>query len=122
MIVKDRILQAILLSNKVIINPEQAIHPMLVPVICFTMVGVVMLILFIMFCTRNCEHESDVDELWELSELQPNKCNTNGPTEINSESLGIQWLPRKQSLSPIPEILSGMKGNSEGSENMEVGK
>ena len=103
MSIKNHILQSILSSNKKVFDHKWTFDPIiLVPLIC----GAILVIILLLFicCTKHVEHESDADDILELSTIEPNHCITHGSTEESHEDRSYYWLQRKQSLSPIPEL------------------
>ena len=75
-------------SNKTIIIYKEAAESNFVPTIWLIIFVVLLFILFIRFIlcrTRYLEDDSDVDDPFELSRIQPNRCNTNCSTEMRSD-------------------------------------
>ena len=74
----------------------------LVPLISGT-IFVIMLLFFI--CgTKHLEHDTDDDDIFELSTNEPSHFIAHGSAEESREDRRFHWLQRKQSLSPIPEL------------------
>ena len=74
----------------------------LLPLICGTIF--IILLLLLICCTKHLEHETNDDDILELSTFEPSHSITHGSTEESHEDRSYYWLQRKQSLSPIPEL------------------
>ena len=76
---------SILQGNKTIILYKEDAESIFVPTIWLIIFVVFLFILFILCRTRYLEDDSDVDDPFELSRIQPNRCNTNCSTEMRSD-------------------------------------
>ena len=87
------------MNHHLILNPI-----ILVPLTCCTILFVLLFIIIYICCTKHLEHEPDADNVCELPTFEPNHGITHGFTEENREDRCYIWIPRAQSLSPIPEL------------------
>ena len=85
MINKNNYYLSILQGNKTIITYKEAAESIFVPTIWLIIFLVLLLIRFFLYRTRYLEDDSDVDDPFELSRIQPNRCNTNCSTEMRSD-------------------------------------
>ena len=74
----------------------------LVPLICGTIIFVLLFLFY--YCTKHLGHETDDDDILELSTIGTNHFIAHGSAEESREDRRFYWLQRKQSLSPIPEL------------------
>ena len=86
MINKNYYFQSILQGNKTIIIFKEAAESIFTPLIWLIIVVALLLIIFILCRSRDPEDDSDVDDPFELSRIQPNHCNTNCSTETRSDN------------------------------------
>ena len=86
MINKNYYIQSILQGNKTIIIYKEAAESIFDPLIWLIIVVALLLIIFILCRSGDPEDDSDADDPFELSRIQPNHCNTNCSTEMRSDS------------------------------------
>ena len=86
MINRNFYIQSLLQGNKTIIIYKEAAESIFVPTIWLIIVVVLLLIIFILCRSRDPEDDSDVDDPFELSRIQPNHCNTNCSTEMRCDA------------------------------------
>ena len=85
MINRNNYYLAILQGNKTIIIFKEAAESTFTPLIWLIIVVALLLIIFILCRSRDPEDDSDVDDPFELSRIQPNRCNTDCSTEMRSD-------------------------------------
>ena len=85
MINKNYYIQSIFEGNKTIIIYKEAAESIFVPTVWLIIFFFLLLIIYILCRTRDVEDDSDVDDPFELSRIQPNHCNTNCSTEMRSD-------------------------------------
>ena len=83
---KNYYFESILQGNKTIIIYKEIAESIFVPLIWIILVVTFLFIIFILCRSRDPEGDSDVDDPFELSRIQPNHCNTNCSTEMRSDS------------------------------------
>ena len=72
-------LRSIIIDNQTIIIVND--DPSWIPTTWLTIVGIFIIIVFIICHAMHPAHNSDADDPFELSRIQPNYCNTNCSTE-----------------------------------------
>ena len=74
------------------------------PLTCGTILFVLFFTIIFICCTKHLEHEPDADHILALPTFEPNHGMTHGTTEETREDRCYIWVPRTQSLSPVPEL------------------
>ena len=86
MINRNFYIQSLLLGKKTIIIYKEAAESIFVPTIWLIIFVVLLLTIFILCHARYPEDDSDADDPFELSRIQPNYCYTNDSTEVRGDS------------------------------------
>ena len=86
-------------------NHNLTLNPIIfVPLICGTILLVLLFIIIFICCTKHLEHEPDADHVLELPTFEPEHGITHGSTEENRGDRCSFWVPRSKSLPPTPEL------------------
>ena len=102
---KNHHLRSILSSNIKVMNRHLTLNPIiLLPLMCSTILVVLLFCIIFICCTKHLEHDTDDDDILELSTIEPNHFFAHGSTEESRQDRRYHWLQRKQSLSTIPEL------------------
>ena len=102
---KNHHLRSILSSNIKVMNRHLTLNPIiLLPLMCSTILVVLLFCIIFICCTKHLEHEPDADDILELPTFEPNHGIPHGSIEEIREDRCYRWVPRTQSLSPIPEL------------------